>query len=398
MTDFTLTLTTAGLDALVDAQNSETETIMVQEVGFSAQAVIASPTLTSIPGEVKRVGSISGTSISETVIHMTAQDASRDAYDVRTFGLYLADGTLFAVYSQDDVIINKAAPLQLLLAFDIAFTDAINGDIEFGDATFLFPPATEEIRGVAEIATQQEADDGTDDERFITALKLAGVLAPVIQAIADEAVARSDADSAEATARQNADTALSDALAAEITARANAISAETNARQSADTDLANDIAALMARTITGSGLATGGGDLSANRVINVLAATSAAVRTGTANNSAITPAALGPMIKSFGNNGYCTVPTADPANTLLIQWGRATAGGDGLTSINFPIAFTGAAFSVVADGTSDTNTGAQDNFPSVRVNSISGTGFQVFSANQDSDVICFVAIGRTDLS
>lgn len=417
---FTLTLTTAGLDALVDAQGGGSDAIQIAEVGFSDQSVILAPTLTAIPGEIKRIASVSGAAISETVIHMTAQDASADIYELRTFALYLDDGTLFAVYSQTDPIISKAGPLQLQLAFDIAFQDAIAGDIEFGDATFLFPPATETIKGVAEIATQDEVDAGTDDERFVTALKLAtrladafgaivdatetakgvaelatqaeasagtddsrivtpkklaGVLTPVLQAIIDEAANRDTAD----------------------TALANAITAEESARQTADGSLENDISVLGDKTVTGTGLATGGGRIENNPVLNVIAASAAQVIAGTASNAAITPGALGRFSKSLGTSGYCTVPTADPANTLLIQWGRITAASNSITSASFPIAFT-QAFSVVTDGTSDTNTNAQDNYPAVRTNSISNTGFQVFSANQNADALAYIAIGRINLS
>lgn len=50
------------------------------------------------------------------------------------------------------------------------------------------------------------------------------------------------------------------------------------------------ITALFGRTISGGGLATGGGDLSANRTITVTASTDAQAVTGTATNVAMTPA------------------------------------------------------------------------------------------------------------
>ena len=50
--------------------------------------------------------------------------------------------------------------------------------------------------------------------------------------------------------------------------------------------------AVVGRTISASGLATGGGDLSANRTITVTASTAANVSTGTATDSALTPGAL----------------------------------------------------------------------------------------------------------
>jgi len=359
-----LTLTQAGLDALVDAQNGVTTAITIAQLGLSEQQVSVAPTLDALPGEFKRLDSFAGIAASETIIHMTAQDASQDTYDLRSIGLFLDDGTLFAAYSQADPIFRKVDIATFLVSFDVLFSETITGDIAFGDASFLYPPATEQTKGVAEIATHGETDAGEDDSRIVSPAKLAGRLAPILQSIADQAAA----------------------LAAEETTRAD----EDDALQAL-------IDALLARTITGSGLVTGGGSLAASRVLQVAIASAAQVRAGTDNGSAITPAALGPMTKSLGQSGYATVPGADPANTLLIQWGRSTAIANGTTTVTFPIAFTDA-YSVVADGTSDTNQDAQDNYPSVRASSIGPTSFQVWNANQQSDVICYVALGRIDLS
>lgn len=417
---FTLTITTAGRDALVDAQNGVTAAIQVEEVAFSDQVFVVAPTLTALPGEVKRISTVSGAAISQTVIHMTAQDSSQDIYDVRGFGLFLADGTLFAAYGQADPIVSKAAVLNLQLAFDIAFQDAIAGDITFGDATFLFPPATETVRGVAEIATQAEVDAGTDSQRIVTPRTLAERLADAFGAIVSatetvEGVAEiaTMAEALAGTDDRRMITPLKlagalelviDEIAAEVAARAAAIAAvealvdaEELARQGADSSLSANIAALAARSITGSGLATGGGSLAANRVIAVAAASAAQVVAGTSSLAAITPSALGPFSKSLGTNGYCTIPTADPANTLLIQWGRFVAGANGTTSVSFPIAFA-QAFAVVVDGTSDTNTNRQDNYPAVRDGSVTQAGFQVFNANDISDGCNFIAIGRINLA
>lgn len=410
---FTLTITTAGLDALVDAQNGVTGAIQVAEVGFSDQEVTAAPTLTALPGEFKRIGAISGTSISETVIHMTAQDSSSDIYVLRSFALYLADGTLFAAYSQAEPIISKAAVLNLQLAFDIAFQDAIAGDIEFGDATFLFPPATETVKGVAEIATQAEVDAGTDDQRFVTPLKLETRLADAFGAIVSateevEGVAEI-ATQAEVDAGTDDDRIVTPLklatvllpiiqdIADEAAARVAAIAAEAAARADGDTSLGNSLSALTARTITGSGLASGGGSLAANRVITVAAASIAQLLAGTANNVALTPGVFGPIVKSFGTSGYIALALGDPANALCIQWGRFTAQSNTSTSVTFPIAFS-QCWSAVTDGTSDTNTNAQDNYPAIRTNTITPTGFQVFSANQNADAMAYLAIGSIDLT
>lgn len=286
---YSLTLTTAGLDALVDAQAGATEPIQVTEVGLTAAVITPAPTLTALPAEIKRIGSISGTSVSETIIHMTAQDASEDSYEVRAFGLYLADGTLFAVYGQADILVSKTSRLQLQIAFDIAFQDGIAGDIEFGNATFLIPPASETIKGVAEIATQAETDTGTDDERIVTPLKLAVRLA---------------AEAALWLAGDNALGAL--------------------------------ITALTGRTITGSGLATGGGDLSNNRQINVASATAAELQAATESAKAVTPAAFGGLTRVRGAASYEVLPGG-----TLIQHGRnrVTISAQQSVTLTFPVAF-----------------------------------------------------------
>lgn len=410
---FTLTLTTSGLDALVDAQGGATDPIQVTEVGFTAQAITVAPTLTALPGEFKRLASISGAAVSETIIHMTAQDASDDAYSVRAFALYLADGTLFAVYGQPEVIVTKTPRLQLQLAFDIAFQDGIAGDIEFGDATFLFPPATETVKGVAEIATQGEVDEGEDDERIVTPLKLAQRLADAFGAIvsatetvegvaelATQAEVNTGTDDQRIVTPLKLATRLAPIIAAllqEVAERIADVDAEASLRQSGDTTLGALISALTARTITGSGLVTGGGSLSANRVLAVAAASFAQIIAGTANNVAMTPGGFGPIVRSFGANGYIVLALADPANALCIQWGQATASPNGSTSVTFPIAFA-QTFAVVADGTSDNNTNRQDNYPAVLRNSITQSGFQLFSANDIADAVNFIAIGRVDLT
>ncbi len=392
---YTLTLTTAGLDALVDAQNGETDPIRVTEVGFTNQQVTIAPTLTALPGEIKRIDTISGTAVSETIIHMTAQDASEDGYSLRAFGLYLDDGTLFAVYGQATPIATKTPMVQLQIAFDIAFQDGIAGDIEFGDATFLFPPATETIKGVAEIATQQEVTEGTDDQRIVTPLKLASALAAVIAMFVSateeeegliELATQGEVDAGADNTR--AVTPLK--LAARLAPVIDAINAETQARSAA-------IAELVSRTITGGGLASGGGSLAANRVISVAAATVAELLAGTSGTSAITPAAFGPIVKSFGQNGYIALALGDPANALCLQWGRFTVGANGTTNVSFPVTFA-ECWTALTDGTSDSNVNSQDNYPAILPDSITASGFLTWSARDVSEPITFIAIGRVDLS
>ena len=373
---FPLLITDAGRDALVDAQNGDIDAIAITELGLTEQGFVMAPTLEALPGEFKRIESFAGQSVSETVIHMTGQDVSQDVYDLRGIGLFLADGTLFAVYSQVDPIMRKVSIAAFLIAFDIAFEASVSGDITFGDSSFLYPPASETVKGVAEIATQAETDAGVDDQRMLTSAKLAARLIPVLQAIADEE-----------NARVAGDDALSDAIGAEATSRI-----------AGDDALDAVLTTLLARTITGGGLVTGGGNLSANRILSVAAATAAQAIAGSSNTVALTPAALGPIVKSLGNSGYISIPTADPSRLVVLQWGRFTAGANGSSSVTYPLAFSSPAWSVVVDGTSTTDTGISDNPPRVRSSSIGASGFQVFSAMDTSESCTFFAVGEIDNS
>lgn len=353
---FLFTLTQAGLDALVDAQQGVTAPIRIAQIGLSSQDVAVSPTLEALPGEFKRIDTISGQSASETVIHMTATDYSEDVYEVRAVGLFLDDGTLFAVYNHAaSALFRKVDIAMFLMAFDIVFSEAVGSDIQFGDASFLYPPATEVTKGVAELATQPEVDLGADDERIVTALKLAVRLIPILQSL--------------------------DGLQ-------NELNAEETARADADAVMQQLLTALTNRTIAGAGLVTGGGDLSANRVLTVTAATVAEALAGTRNDVALTPAALGPFKSSFAQTDWVRLPGG-----LTIQWGRFTAIANGSTSVIFPLAFPTACCSVVAGGTSRIDEASQDNPPAVITSSISATGFSVFASDNEASGCAYIAVG-----
>ena len=70
--------------------------------------------------------------------------------------------------------------------------------------------------------------------------------------------------------------------------------------------------ALASRSITGSGLASGGGDLSADRTINVPAATNAQAIAGTSTTVAMTPAATAAVLSASGQLGKSWVSPQIP--------------------------------------------------------------------------------------
>jgi hypothetical protein len=112
------------------------------------------------------------------------------------------------------------------------------------------------------------------------------------------------------------------------------------------------------RQVLAGGIATGGGDLTADRTITVAKASAAEVLAGVNDAKAITPLALagGAGGSLMAGTGYKTV------FGLLFQWGTYTVSANASATITFPTSFpTQCTFATVAGGRTDY--AAQDNNP-----------------------------------
>ncbi|MDV3513153.1 tail fiber domain-containing protein [Stenotrophomonas sp. C1657] len=163
-----LKITDAGFAKLVNPPNTGTNAVLITQIGLTSTAFAPSGDLSALPGEIKRVATFGGQAVGDDTLHVTIRDDSATAYSLRGFGLYLADGTLFATYGQTDPIMEKSAASMLLLATDARFTDVDITQIQFGNAEFIYPPATTEVLGVVELATNTEAEDAADTQRAVT--------------------------------------------------------------------------------------------------------------------------------------------------------------------------------------------------------------------------------------
>ncbi len=182
-----LTITRLGLERFTAAQLDADIDLSIATVGITDAVFVAAPTLDALPGEFKRLATISGDQVGDNVVHMTMRDESADTYFARGIGLYLADGTLFAAYGQDARLFQKSAFATLFAAIDIGFPTGDVSQLVFGDTNFLNPPATTQTKGVARIATPAELAEGTSTDTFVTPAALlsalraalpAGVMAP----------------------------------------------------------------------------------------------------------------------------------------------------------------------------------------------------------------------------
>nr|WP_312250107.1 phage tail protein [Stenotrophomonas geniculata] len=169
-------ITTAGRDKLVNASNTGTNTVLISHIGLTATGFTPTASMTQLPGEFKRMTTFGGKSVAADTIHVTLQDSGAEKYTLRGFGLYLSDGTLFAVYGQSEAIMEKATISTLLLSADVVFADIDTAQIKFGSTEFLNPPATETVPGVVELADSNETIAGTDGVRAVTARGLKATL------------------------------------------------------------------------------------------------------------------------------------------------------------------------------------------------------------------------------
>jgi len=171
----TMIITNAGRAALLNASNTGTAPVTISHFGLSEAALVPSPAATTLPGEVKRIATLSGDIVADDTIHLIVRDQSADAYSMRSWALYLQDGTLFGIYGQASPILTKTDASMMLLAVDVTFADIDATLLTFGDTNFLNPPATTEVQGVVELATSAETIAGTDPARAVTPSTLAAL-------------------------------------------------------------------------------------------------------------------------------------------------------------------------------------------------------------------------------
>lgn len=141
------------------------------------------------------------------------------------------------------------------------------------------------------------------------------------------------------------------------------------------------------RTVSAAGLATGGGDLAADRTITVPKASAAEVAAGTNDEKAVTPFSLqgGVGGSLMAGVGYKTI------FGLIFQWGTYSVGANSSATVTLPTAFPAmCVYANVSGGRLDY--GAQDNNPVV--SGVSSSALTVFNATDGSGVTGkFFALG-----
>ena len=177
-----IVVTDVGRAEILNATQTGTDAVKLTQVAFGLGKYEASADMTELQSEIKRLDITSGKPVDSDIISFTVLDKSKDSYTAYEFGVFTESGTLFAVYSQTTPIVQKSSSSQSTLAVDIKLVDISASSVTFGDASFLLPPATEEVQGVVELATEEETIAGTDKHRAVTPAALKTLTATTTRA------------------------------------------------------------------------------------------------------------------------------------------------------------------------------------------------------------------------
>jgi hypothetical protein len=291
-------LTTAGKNAIVNANNTGTNPITIAKVGIGSASWTPTAAATALQTEIKKITTISGAAVADDTIHVTASDTSNAAYTVREIGLFTSDDILVAVYSQSAAIITKGASTVALIAADLVITGVPAGSVTVGDASFNYPQATETVKGVAEIATTAEAQAGTDNERIITPKKLQDVTATETRKGVVELATDAETQTGTDTSRAITPANLSARTATD--ARTGVVELATDAEVQTGTD--------TTRAVTPAGLASRTATETRTGVVEL--ATSAEVQAGSDTGRAVTPAGLASRTATDARTGVVELATS----------------------------------------------------------------------------------------
>jgi hypothetical protein len=350
-----MVITTAGRQAIINSSQTGTNAVTIAKIGVGTGKYTPSESQTALQAEIKRLNIIEGGTAGDNSFHVAYQDETEDAYSVYEFGLFLSDGTLFAVYSSSNLVLQKTASGIALLAVDIALENISVEQITFGGVTFTTAAATTSNAGVLAIATDTDVEEGTATQKALTPANIRALTAtetrPGIMelATADEAKTGTDneraitpatakaifdnrlATNAETIAGNDATKAVTPASLSACTAttsRKGVIEIATEAETLAGTDTDK---AITPETLTAA-LNSNLKDATTSQKGVVQLATTTETVSGATETKAVTPAGVNAAISGYTgtiNNALVVATGATTGRTLAARF------ADGITPKDF---------------------------------------------------------------
>ena len=168
MAGVTVTITNAGLEEIINAEHTGTAAVKLTQIGFGTGIYTPTSSMTALQAEFKRVSILAGKAVGDQTISCVASDNSDDTYSVNEFGVYTENGTLFAVYSQKQPLLQKTGVSAVYLAVDMMVSGVSLSQITFESPNFSVVAATTQVAGVAKIATVVQVKAGQDGTVIVT--------------------------------------------------------------------------------------------------------------------------------------------------------------------------------------------------------------------------------------
>nr|DAH50783.1 MAG TPA: LONG TAIL FIBER PROTEIN [Caudoviricetes sp.] len=197
-----MVITTAGRQAVINAKQTGTNAVTISKIGVGSGKYTPAESQTILQQEIKRLKIVEGGSAGDNSFHVAYIDESTDAYSIFEFGLFLEDGTLFAVYSSQEAVMQKTSSAVAYLTVDVALENMDVQNISFGDVSYTTAAATTENAGIVALATDEEVKAGTSSQKALTPKSLNSLTASdgqaglVELATNDETIAGADASRA----------------------------------------------------------------------------------------------------------------------------------------------------------------------------------------------------------
>ncbi|MBD1582498.1 phage tail-collar fiber domain-containing protein [Pseudoalteromonas sp. S16_S37] len=148
MNNYTPIITQAGLNAAVNAKTNGIN-IHIAEVAVGTQGYEPTRQQVALKALKNKVPVTGGNNLGDGQFHITAKFTSDSEYAVREVGFYLADGTLFAVWSHPSDVLFYQTPLaQVIQGFDLVLSAVPVDNIEVNNSGDLNLFLGEEFMGI----------------------------------------------------------------------------------------------------------------------------------------------------------------------------------------------------------------------------------------------------------
>ena len=208
-----LIITDAGRQAAIDANNNGL-TVRMAQIAVGTGQYVPVATQTTLQTQVAVADITAGVSIGTDQVQVSARFTA-GAWDAYELGVFLDDGTLFAVGSSSSVgdFPTKEAGTDVVVTVTLLISDVPSGSVQVeASIQTTVSPATTSEAGIVELA--DESDPDTDDERAVTPALLKTRTDAIVTGLAGTAPAVLDTITELATALQNNPSVITDLLVA----------------------------------------------------------------------------------------------------------------------------------------------------------------------------------------